>query len=110
MTTGTYSFVYLIAKIILSVLASTLSLPISEKIKWFDHLSFSLVLKLINDIYSDLQKLLRYFNDAAIAVFFNIPFPPSTSVYLNNSALCLSDLKASMFAITASKLVASTLK
>ena len=51
----------------LSALATSI-----DKTQWFVHLSFGSTLELINDILSDIQKLLRYFNGTAIAVFFII--------------------------------------
>ena len=61
-------------------------------------------------ISSDLQKLLRYFNGTAIVVFFNIPFAPSATVFPNNLALYSKDLKLKVFALSASKLLASSLE
>ena len=75
-TTGTYNCVSLIVKLMLlalSALAISLSLPSAEKTQYFVHLSFNSTLQLINGISSDLQKLLKYFNDAAILAFFRIP-------------------------------------
>ena len=59
-TTGTYNFVSLIAKIIL--LALILSAPAAVKTQYFVHLSFSSTLQLINGISSDCkQQLLHFF-------------------------------------------------
>ena len=51
-----------------------ISLPSADKAPRFFHLSFNSTLQLIKGISSDLQKLLRYFNGAAIVVLFKIPF------------------------------------
>ena len=50
----------------------TLSLPeaASSKIQYFIRLSFNWILQLINGTSSDLQKLPRFFNGAAIAPQF----------------------------------------
>ena len=45
----------------------SLSIPSAEKTQYFVHLSFNSTLQLINDISSELQKLLKYFNGTAIA-------------------------------------------
>ena len=58
-TAGTYNFVSLIVKKILSGLASVLSLPTAAKTQCFIYL--------INGNLSDLQKPLRYFNGTAFA-------------------------------------------
>ena len=89
-------------------LASLLSAPAAEKTQSFIHLSFNSTFQLINDISSDLQKLLKYFNDTAIVGFFKIPFAPSTSVFSNHLALYSKDLKLLSLAISALKLVASS--
>ena len=65
-TKGTYNYVPLIVRIILS------SLPAADKTQWFGHLSFDSTLKLINDISSDLQKLLKHWL-TQFAAFFSIP-------------------------------------
>ena len=73
----------LVVKVILR-LAFILSLPAADK-------SFNSVLQLINGSSSDLQKLLKYFNDTAVAVFFRILLAwfglGSASVFPNNLAL-----------------------
>ena len=68
----------------------------------------------INDVSSDLQKLLKYFNGTATLSFFRIPLAlfgaGSATVVFNSLALDLKDLKSSVFAILALKLVASSLE
>ena len=59
---------------ILSSLALTLSIPAAAKTHCLVHSSFNSTLQLISGISSDLQNLLKYFNDTAIVVFFRIPF------------------------------------
>ena len=44
--------------------------------KYFVHLSFNYTLQLINDISSDLQILLKYFNDTVTVTFLRIPLAP----------------------------------
>ena len=68
-TTGTYDFLFLIVKIKLSELASSFSVPVEAKTQCLVHLTFNSTLQLINGIWSDLQKLLRYFNGKTIALF-----------------------------------------
>ena len=71
-TTGTYKFVSLIVKIILlafSALSISLSLPDAGKRQYFAYSSF----QLINGIYFNLQKLVKYFNGTPIAAFVRIP-------------------------------------
>ena len=72
MAIGTYNFVSLTMKIILLGLIFVLSLPAEEKTQHFVHLSFNSTFQWINDISSDLQKLLKYFEDTAIVAFFRI--------------------------------------
>ena len=55
----------------------------------------------MDDISSDLQKLLKYLNGTTIVALFRIPF--AMSVFLNSLALYLKDLKSL-------KLVAPSLK
>ena len=62
----------LIVKIKLLGLSLILSLPAAAKTQFFVHLSFNSTPKLIYDISSDLQKLLRYFNCTAIVAVFRI--------------------------------------
>ena len=72
--------------------------------------SFNSILKLINVVSSDLQKLHKYFDGTTIVVFFNMPLSPSDSLFCNNLALYLQDLKLLVLAISALELVASSLK
>ena len=66
-------------------------------------------MQLINDILSDLQKLLNYFNGSPIVTCFRTPFAPSELVFSNNLGLYLTDLKPSpVFAISALKRVPSS--
>ena len=67
-------------------------------------------MELINDISSDVQKLLKYFNGASIVVFVRIPFAPSVLVIPNNLALYMKGLKLLLLEISALKLVASSLE
>ena len=61
----------LIVKIILSEsILLRLSLPPTDKTQYFVYLSFNSTLQLISGISSGLQKLLKYFNGAAIVAFF----------------------------------------
>ena len=62
----------LIGKIIWLGLAFVLSAPATDKTQYFVQWSFNSTLQLINDISSDLQKLLKYFNDKAILAFSGI--------------------------------------
>ena len=105
-------FVSFIVKIILLRLPLVLSLAASDKKQYFIRLSFNLILQLINGISSDLQKLLKYFNGTAIVYFFRIPLALYglgwASVFANNLALCLKDLKSSVFPVLLSKSVASS--
>ena len=56
----------------LSLLSLSLSLPAAGSTQYFVHLSFNSALPLISSISSDLQKLLKYFNDTAIDAFCRI--------------------------------------
>ena len=68
------NFVSLIVKIILSsLLPLALSVPATEKTQNLAHLSFNSNLQLINGIWSDLQKLFKYFNGAAVVAFIRVP-------------------------------------
>ena len=109
-TTGTCNFVALIVKIMLLELALSFSLTFADKTQWFIHLSFSSILQLINNISRDFRKLLRYFKDPAIAVFFKTPFALSASVFPNNSVLYLKHLKLLVYSILALTWVASSLE
>ena len=48
------------------------SLQSTDKTQSFVHLSFNSTLQLIKSISSDLQKLLKYFNDTAIVPFLRV--------------------------------------
>ena len=72
--------------------------------------SFNSTLQLINGILSDLQKLLKHFDGTAIVAFLKVPFAPFAAVFPNHLALYLKDLKLSSLAISALKLVASSLE
>ena len=85
------------------------STPAATKAQCLVHLIFNSTLQLINGISSDHQKLLRYFNGTVMAVFFRIPLLPSATVFPNNLALYLKDLKALVLAIIAFKFAASPL-
>ena len=82
----------LIVKIILLETAFALSAPAADKTQYFVNLNSTL--QLINGISSDHQKLLKYFNGTAIVAFFRISFAQSASVFSNNLALYLKDLKS----------------
>ena len=77
----------LVVNIKLLELASALSASAVDETQYFVHLSFNLILQLINGISSDIQKLLRNFNRTAIVAFFRIPFAPSETLFPNNLAL-----------------------
>ena len=103
-TRGTCSFVSFIVKTILLEIASSLSTPATEKM--ICPFKFQLSFAINQYISSDLQKLLRYVNDTAIAVFFEVPFAPSATVFHNDLALYLKDLKTLPSTISALKSVA----
>ena len=114
-TTGTCNFVYLIVKIILLALASSLisfSLPPAEKTQYFAHLRSNSTLQLLNRILIDLQKLLKYFNVTTTVAFLKIPFTAFgaswATVFPNNLVLYLKDLKLLVLAILLLKLFASS--
>ena len=92
----------------------TFLVPPAEKTKYFDHLSFNSTLQLINNILSDLQKLLKNFHGKAIDAFVKIPLAVFgagwATVVSNNLALYLKDLKLLVFTILLLKLVASSLE
>ena len=71
-TSGTYIFGSLVVKTLSSSLALTL-LTSAAKTHCLVHLSLNSTLQLINDISSDLQKILRYFNGTAVVALFRIP-------------------------------------
>ena len=87
-----YSFACFIVKIILLEVTSLFLPPTTDKTQWFTLLKFNLTLQLINGIWSDLRKLLRYFNDTVIVVFLKISFALSATVFPNNMALYSNDL------------------
>ena len=74
------------------------------------HLCYNSIFQLINGASSNTQKLLKYFNGTAIVAFSRIPFVSSASLFPNNLALHSKDLKLSLLAISALKLVASSLE
>ena len=102
----------LIVKIILLGSAFVLSLKVSYKTEYFAHFNFDAILQLINGISSDLLKLLRYFNDTAIAAFFRIPLGSFETGWViafpNNLVLYSKNLKLSVFSRLLLKLVASS--
>ena len=69
---GRYNFVPLI-KIVLLLLAQTLSTPAAIEAQYFFQLSINSTLHVINGISSDLQKLLKYFNGAVVVTFSRTP-------------------------------------
>ena len=91
-----------IIKIQLLGLALSLSALAADKIQYFPPSSFNSTLLLINGISCDLQKLLKYFNDTAVAAFFKIHFA------LFATALYLKDVKLLSLEISALKLLASS--
>ena len=109
---GTYNVVPIRVKIILLGLALVLSLSAALKIQYLLLLNFNSTLQLINDISSDLHKLLRHFNGTAIVTFFRIPSllcgVDWATVFGSNLLPYLKDLKALLFPISAIKLVASS--
>ena len=100
----------LMIKIMLLQLALILSAPSADKTQWFLHAIFNSTLQLINDITSDLPRLLRYFNSTKIVVFLKIPYVLIATVFSNNLALYLKDSKLSEFTISLLRLVASSLE
>ena len=98
-----------IVKIILK-LASSLLTPAAVRTQYFVQLCFNSNLQLINDISSDLKKLLKYLNGTAIVAFLKIPFAPSASVFPDNLGLCLKDFKSLLLSIFALKLVVSSVE
>ena len=97
-------------KLFVSLLSLRFLLPAGDKTQYFVHLSFNFALQSINDILSNLQKLLKYFNGTAIVASFRIPLTPSVSVISNTLALYINDLKLTLLNISALKLVASSLE
>ena len=94
--------IILIVKIILLELALALSLLFrsTDKAQCFIHLGFSLNLQFVDGVSSDLQKLHRYFNSAAIVAFYIILLPIFEACWATlfsiNLALYLKDSKASV--------------
>ena len=78
--------VTLIVKTILSSLSLT-SASAADKAQYLVDLRFNSTLQLINGTSSNLQKLLKYFNGAAIAASFKTSLFPSATVFFNNSPL-----------------------
>ena len=68
-TTGTYNLASLIVKLILLASSISLSLPDADKTQYFVHCT----VQLTKGIYTELQKLLKYFNDSSILEFVRIP-------------------------------------
>ena len=99
--------VTLIVKIILPSLLLT-SGSAADKAQNLVHLRFNSTFQLINGTSSNLQKLLKYFDGAAIVASFKISLFPSATVFFNNSALYMKDSKLLPLAISALKLVASS--
>ena len=64
----------------------------------------------MNGIWSDLRKLLKYFNGTKIVAFLKTPFAASASVLYNNVALCSEDVMLLLLGISALKLVFSSFK
>ena len=96
------------------VLSLALSLPVADKMQYFVHFSFNSTLQLIKGISSDLQKILNYFTDTKIVEFFKMPLALLglgwASVFPNNLASYLKDLKSSLFEILLLKPAASSLE
>ena len=77
------------------------------------HLSFNSTFQLINGISSDIQKLLKFCNGTAIVAFLKIRLAASgadcATLFPNNFALYLKDLKLLVFAMFLLKLTAASL-
>ena len=107
----------LIVKITLLLLSSFLLLalrvPATRKTQCFVHLSFNSTFQLINDISSGLKKLLKVCNGTAIVAFLKIRLAASgadcATLFPNNFALYLKDLKLLVFAMLLLKLAAASL-
>ena len=108
-STVTYNFAFLIVKIILLEKALLLSPTAADKTHYFVYLYLNFILKLINDIPNDFQKLLEYFNGTAIVAFLQFLFAPSVSVFPKNIALSSKYLQLLSLGTSALKLVASSL-
>ena len=100
----------LIIKIVLSELTLLFSVASKDKTQWFVHLSFNLILQLINGISSDLQGLLKYINGTAIFALNKIVVATFEAFFYNNLALYLKDLKLLSFAISLLKSDVSSLE
>ena len=61
-------------------------------------------------MFSDRQKLFRYFYGTEIATLSRTPLSPAAAVFPSNLTLCLKDLKSLISAISALKFVASSLE
>ena len=61
----------------------------------------------MNTIYSDLQKLLRYFNASVTVAFLKIIRVPSATLFCNNLPAYLNGFKLSLFTLSLLKLVGS---
>ena len=78
-----------IAEIIWLTLALSLKLPLTlsapavDKTQFFAYLSFNSSLELINGISSDVQNLLKYYNDTAIVAFLKFSFAPCATKFYN---------------------------
>ena len=96
----------LIVKTILLGLAFVLSAPAAGKTKYFVYLCFNSPLQLINGILIDLPKLLKILMAKQMLHFFRIPLAPSSSVFPNNLAIYLKDLKLLVLVKSALKLFA----
>ena len=109
MTTGTNSFVSFRGKIILE-LASSLSAPAADKIHKFAHLSFHLILHLIDGTSADLQKFLRYLLMAWQLLCFLRFHLLHLKLFAYNLVLQLKGLKALPSIIPALKLLVLSLE
>ena len=81
--------------IMIRISTAVLLAPFEAKTQYFFHLCFNLILQLISDILSNLQKSLRYLNSTAIAVLLKIPLALLPSMSPNSLALYLNYLKVS---------------
>ena len=109
-TTALYNLVSLIVKIILLSLALVSSALAPEKTQYSLNVSFNFIFQLINDISSNLEKLLKYFNGRGIIAILKFLFASSISVFPNNLVLYLKELKLSLLAISALTLIVSSLE
>ena len=111
-TTALYNLVSLIVKIILLSLALVSSALAPEKTQYSLNVSFNFIFQLINDISSNLEKLLKYFNGRGIGIIaiLKFLFASSISIFPNNLVLYLKELKLSLMAISALTLIVSSLE